>query len=363
MGRDHQVLVGITRQITHVPYYYANSTPYLPFDLYLSDIVNFDPTSLPRPPKLAPTAYWPDEFTAQTGIFGQIALKATENLTLMLGARLDWWKFSDIGYNEAGVEDERIQYNIDKEFTPMVGATWNFSRNWSAYASFTDYITPQNYRNSAGELLDPRRATNYEVGVKGELFDKRLIASVAVFRLEEVNNRMLEFPDAEPNPGQPVPYIASGETRSDGAELELNGLITKSWSMNFGYTYNTTEFVKADENVGRPFATYTPRHIAKLWSNYRFPFLDGRLSAGVSVVAQSPVERPILNFAAYLEKKGYAVVDVALSYLLNENWRLGMNLNNVLDKTYYAGSVGSSASGNHFYGEPRNVMFTLRGKF
>ncbi|MDC5504136.1 TonB-dependent receptor, partial [Acinetobacter baumannii] len=58
---------------------------------------------------------------------------------------------------------------------------------------------------------------------------------------------------------------------------------------------------------------------------------------------------------------GYAVWNASVQYRINRNWQAVLNLNNLFDKVYYR-TVGTSG-GNNWYGEPRNVMLTLRGTF
>jgi outer-membrane receptor for ferric coprogen and ferric-rhodotorulic acid len=60
-------------------------------------------------------------------------------------------------------------------------------------------------------------------------------------------------------------------------------------------------------------------------------------------------------------KGGYAVWNASVQYRINRNWQAVLNLNNLFDKVYYR-TVGTSG-GNNWYGEPRNVMLTLRGTF
>lgn len=374
-GRQHKVLFGANRQIQHNSWYYADTTDAIMVDGETFDVRNFDPNGVYHPGWLPISYYRPDNYIAQTGVFGQIALQATDDLTFILGARFNWWKTFGVSYEVGEGGDtayDTSDVSLDAEMSPLIGMTWRINDTWSMYGSYTDYLTPTAAINDQGRVLDPAESANMEVGIKGELFDRRLIASFAVFRLEEKNR-----PIADPRypPGGEISYsIASGETRSDGFEIELNGLITNDWSMNFGYTYNTTKNITVDSDpedpesgAGRPFATFTPKHIVKLWSNYRLPFAQDRLSIGLGVIGQSKIDRPFWNYPLeqefVLHKGGYVVADIRVNYLLNETWTLGWNWNNIFDKTYYAGSVGSNPSGNHFYGEPRNVMFTLRGKF
>lgn len=358
-GREHRVLLGINHQATRSFSTWAYPSP----DDNRINIFDFDPASVPRPDWGTPEYYSPAS-TTQTGIFGQVALKPLDSLTVMLGGRVSWWETDSRGYIwGTNAYDWGDKLKLDSLFTPLVGLVWDFSKSWSAYASFTDYQTPQTARNRDGDLLGPMKATNYEVGIKGAFYGGRLTTSLAFFRLQEVN-RAIADTAGPPNQGGATPFIAGGETRSDGIELQLNGQITSDWSMNFGYTYNTTKYVKADVDQGRPFATFTPKHLAKLWTLYRLPFDDGRMSVGLGIVAQSKLRRPLDDqWSVFLKKKGYIVADVRVTYRVTDNWTAGVNLNNIFDKKYYAGSVGSSADGNHFYGDPRNFMFTLRGKY
>jgi len=370
-GREHKVLLGVNRQMQHESRYMAYPSDLLMVDGLTFDVWNFDPNSVPRPAWQSPEYYDPDNYTAQTGIFGQIALQATDALTVILAARVNWWRFRMLSYDVAAGETyDDFDLKMNGEISPLVGLTWRISDAWSLYGSYTDYLTPQSAVDINRRVLDPMTAANAELGVKGELFDKRLVASFAVFRLEESSRAMS---DPRSVPGDPLQQfsMATGKTRSDGVEVELNGLITQDWSMNFGYTYNRTEYLKDDVDAGRPFATFTPKHILKLWSNYRLPFANDRLWVGVGIIGQSDLARPLSivggeevePWTVFLRKKGYVVADIRLNYAINQTWTLGWNWNNIFDKTYYAGSVGSNGSGNHFYGEPRNVMFTLRAKY
>lgn len=48
-------------------------------------------------------------------------------------------------------------------------------------------------------------------------------------------------------------------------------------------------------------------------------------------------------------------------YQINRQWQASLNFNNMFDKRYYT-SIGNLVNSSH-YGDPRNVMLTLRGTF
>lgn len=134
---------------------------------------------------------------------------------------------------------------------------------------------------------------------------------------------------------------------------------------------------------GQRLSTAAPRQIFRAWSRYRLPAAWGdwsRLAVGGGVRAQSSFyaagtirtwnptggtdgtgawDGP--NTPYSFTEPGRAVWGLFAEYRLDPRWSLTLNVNNVFDKTYFA-NVGTTASGNR-YGEPRNVLLTLRGSF
>ncbi|MBL3519416.1 TonB-dependent receptor, partial [Arcobacter lanthieri] len=68
----------------------------------------------------------------------------------------------------------------------FLALVYNINENHSAYASYTDIFKPQNFKDANDNLLDPIVGRNYEVGVKGDYFDKRLNAGITLFRMSKI---------------------------------------------------------------------------------------------------------------------------------------------------------------------------------
>ncbi len=96
-------------------------------------------------------------------------------------------------------------------FTPYAGLVYDITDNLSAYASYTNIFKPQgNLRDREGRLLDPLEGKSYEAGVKALLLDGKLLATAAVYRIEQDNL-------AVPDPGQFVPgTVQSSLSRGEG---------------------------------------------------------------------------------------------------------------------------------------------------
>lgn len=58
---------------------------------------------------------------------------------------------------------------------------------------------------------------------------------------------------------------------------------------------------------------------------------------------------------------GYSVYNAMLNYRVNKTYSVQLNANNLFDKTYYK-KYSPTGIGN-YYGDPRNVMLTVRAAF
>ncbi|NWM00777.1 TonB-dependent receptor, partial [Klebsiella pneumoniae] len=92
--------------------------------------------------------------------------------------------------------------------------------------SYTKIFKPQgNVRDRDGRLLNPLEGKNYEAGLKALLLGGKLLATAAVYRIEQSNL-------AGPDPGRFVPgtsnpaYRGAQGTVAKGYELEVVGKVT-----------------------------------------------------------------------------------------------------------------------------------------
>jgi outer membrane receptor for ferric coprogen and ferric-rhodotorulic acid len=148
--------------------------------------------------------------------------------------------------------------------------------------------------------------------------------------------------------------------RSQGFEFEANGRITPWWSVWASYTYDTMSYADNLANAGSSFAPLlNPRHLFRLWTNYDLPWQERRWSVGGGVQVQS-------NYSAQagsvtMSQGGYALASLRLGYRYDKHWSAAVNVNNLFDRKYYLSL--SNPGWNNRYGEPRNVMLTVRGQF
>lgn len=283
----------------------------------------------------------------QKGIYGTWRVKPTESLALIGGGRVGWYDYT---YAGGGVTTS----SESGRFIPYAGLVYTLTENWSAYASYTTVFEPQTERSVAGSLLKPIEGNNYEIGVKGELADGRVNTLLALFRYDHKNRAVNDYAAGFACDGWYCSR-AAGKVRSQGLEAEISGEVVKGLELYAGYTYNTTKYLDDPDNQGKVFNTWTPKHMLRLWANYRLPGSLNRLSVGAGVNAQTHTLSSDREFTL----AGFSIWNARLGYQATPELSFGLNLNNVFDKKYYVPSYNTLSS-NNYYGEPRNVMLTLR---
>ena len=90
-------------------------------------------------------------------------------------------------------------------------------------------------------------------------------------------------------------------------------------------------------------------HGRELLRDYYNGYAGVARRAGAGLTMESPTWRANPDWGA------------RVGYQINRHWSAALNLANLFDKTYYQ-TIGAPAWGN-FYGEPRSVTVSLRGRF
>ncbi|MDQ2187189.1 TonB-dependent siderophore receptor [Alcaligenaceae bacterium A4P071] len=331
------------------------------------DVFNFNPHDYSDFPTVIARAPTNRQLkTEQTGLYSSLRLTLADPLKLTIGGRFS--EYRNKQFNT--VTGQELTRSTDNAFIPYAAVTLALNDQWTAYTSYAEIFRSQATRFTAdGSPLEPAVGKNYEVGIKGELYDGRIGTSLAVFRVLEENREQIDPNNPEPCFGSPTLgacYVADGKVRSQGIEAELNGQLSSGWNAFAGYTFNTTKYLQDRDrtggptaNEGQPYSSFTPKHIFRLWTSYQLPndLRDVTISGGVRV--QSATTKT--NGTVELKQGMYSLWDTRIGYRINRNLTTALNVNNIFDKKYYR-TLGSPMGGN-WYGEPRSIMLTLQAKY
>jgi len=301
-----------------------------------------------------------DSSTEQTGLYTQVRLSLADPLTAVIGGRLSnfYAKSRSATPSTLGGTPWKSGARTNDEFTPNGALVYDLTKDISAYLGYAEIFVPTNSLNARDEVLEPRRGEQYELGTKGEFFDGKLIASVALFKLDDVNRVYGPLKNPVNNKDY---YVNMGKVEAKGWDAEVSGSPARGWNLQAGYTRLDTTYVRDKNNQGLNWDTWEPRHTFKFWGTHDFS--EGKLT-GLSVGLGSNIVSGSManNGSASIRRQGgYAVWNAYANYPIAHNLSLQFNANNLFDKTYYTRLGGTNTYNT--YGDPRNFSLTLRARF
>jgi catecholate siderophore receptor len=264
-----------------------------------------------------------------------------------LNGGLRWDRFDADGITTLGAPVSRV----DRMLSVRAGAVFKPIPEGSIYASYGTSLNPSleglSY-NTANVVIDPEKTYTLEAGSKWGFFSGRVLLSGAIFRVEKLNARTPGV-----LPGDP-PQVLEGKQRVDGAELSVEGNITRAWQVLAGYTFldSTTLDSNVPAEIGKELVN-TPPHSFNVWSTYSlrsgFHFGGGARF----------VDRRFGNTINTRKVDAFWTFDAMGSYPISKHVDLRLNLYNLTDKFYF-----DRIGGGHVVPGPgRAVMLSTSFKF
>jgi len=277
----------------------------------------------------------------------QDQVEVSRYLQIIGGLRFDYF---DLRYhNNRNNEDLR---RIDRLVSPRLGVVVKPLAQLSIYGSYSVSYLPSSGDQFASltnitQQLEPEEFRNYEVGVKWDIRHNISLTS-ALYRLDRTNTRSTD-------PNDPSRIVQTGNQRTNGFEIGLNGNITRAWSLTGGYSYedafitSTTAAAPAGRQVAQ-----VPHHTFSIWNKYQFL---RKLSAGLGIINRSDMFAAIDNTVVL---PGYTRADAAVYYSFNETWRMQANFENLFNTRYY---LNADSNTNISPGSPRALRVGLTARF
>lgn len=302
-----------------------------------------------------PEPNWSPRTVQSTGTIKQKAayvagrFSLADPLTLLVGARYTDWQID--GGNFDAAQGLVPFSDTQTEVTPYAGLVYDINDVWSTYVSYTEIFNPQTLRDANGGYLDPLTGKGYEAGVKAAWFDDKLNASLAVFRIEQ-DNLGVATGGFVPGSSESA-YEAANGVVSEGFDFEISGRVTAGWNTTFGASHYT-----ARDDSGTSINTQLPRTTLKLFNSYtpQGAWSDLTVGGGVNWQNRSYYVDPV--YGAF-QQSAYALVSAFARYRLSPQFSVQLNIDNLLDKRYYAQFNGGYGA----WGASRNGMLTFNYTF
>ncbi|MEM6434574.1 MAG: TonB-dependent receptor [Cyanobacteria bacterium P01_D01_bin.115] len=313
----------------------------------------FDPVygTVPRPDEEdIPLIVSSDSRTDGLGVYLQDQVTLLDNLKLLAGVRYETVD-QEVINNPTDLNPNSSESSLNEDaFTPRIGLVYQPIEELSLYGSYTTSFVPNTAITAEGDVLEPERGEQFEIGARAELLEGQLTANLALFNIAKQNV-------AAPDPDDPTNTfsIATGEQRSRGIELDILGEILPGWNIIANYAYIDAEITEdEDGNQGNRLRNI-PEHNVNLWTTYDIQ--DGPLEGlgfglGVNYVSERFGDN-VNSFTA----DDYFLTNAAVSYK-RDNWRAALNIRNLFDIDYIE-AAGSTRTSGIDPGEP----FTIVGSF
>ncbi|PVX30391.1 TonB-dependent siderophore receptor [Sphingomonas pokkalii] len=298
-----------------------------------------------------------DTRTKRKGAYLQDQVSITDALLLVAGLRYD--RFEDgVTVSTGNAVSGRSRY-ADSDVTFRGGAIFKPRQDVSLYASWSQSFEPQaaaDQNRDAGGPFAPVTGNQLEAGVKTQLFQGRLQANAAAYRIVRKNILQVDPGRAPVNGIDPLAPI--GEVTSKGFEVDLATDLTPNWVLLANYAYNDARITgtvpgqSITNAIGDRFAN-APRHQLGFWTRYQVPAFGAAFAFGGEHVSR----RISLSGQAV---RPYTVFDASITKGLGFA-ELLLRVDNIFDRVYAAS--GFTAQSGHFPGEPRTFLAELRLRF
>lgn len=306
-----------------------------------------------------------NNFQAKTlGVYAQDTVSLSEQVKLLGGLRVDKFSanYKDISGNNFSINDTLA--------SPRIGAIWQPNDSASYYTSYgTSYNTSgDTYQFALGSFAPgsangkaantpPEKSRNIEVGGKFDVFDKKALLGLALFRSEKYNERNTD-PDSAASQ-----MLLSGKRHATGMEFNFTGRITPAWDMFYNQTWIPSARIDESNQAINPAGTgaqvkndrpgLTPKHSASLWTTYRVSPL-WRIGGGLNYRGEQNPEG-----ARHVTAAAFTTADAMAEYTVNDNSLLKLNVSNLTNKLY----ADSLYRGFYMPGAPRRIELSLKTLF
>lgn len=257
----------------------------------------------------------------------QDLITLTPQLKLLLGARYDWIQqyavFGD------GLGNKFHDTVTDTKPTPRVGLVFQPWWATSAYFGYATSFNPSFGRTRQGQTFKPEEGEQFEFGIKQELNDS-LNVNFALYQLTRQNVLTTD-------PSDPLFSIQTGEQRSRGLELDVNGSIGNALRLTLSYAFMKAKITKDNVLPVGAELVNAPRHAFNLFGVYSFSGVLNGVEAGAGVYYAGKTQAQSPNTFLIPE---VIQVDAMLAYQFNQHIHWQLNFENLTDRHNYSSDGG-----------------------
>ncbi len=260
---------------------------------------------------------------------------------------------------------------IDKAFSPRFGIVYKMFRNTALFGSYSNSFSVNKGTDVFGNALAPSIIDQYELGIKNDFINGQLSVNITTYRI--INNNLAQTAPfaadgVTPNNNSSLQEL-TGQTTSDGIELDISGHPVKALNLIAGYSYNNMRYTKTPDTKGSYVEgerlVGTPAHTANASAFYSFDQKLKGLKIGASVfytgdrfAGWNNTKGQLQNYSRLIAVRGFTTIDLSAGYSF-KNISLLVKMSNLTNTYNYY--VHENYSINPI--SPRQLVATAQYKF
>jgi iron complex outermembrane receptor protein len=238
------------------------------------------------------------------GLYGQISAKLTQALELTFAGRYDDDKDQNTNFTDGSLSTvvPAIASNgallfeqtyRSTSFQPKGQVSYRFNEDFMGYVTVSRGFRAGFW--TIGTYTVPEHTTNYEVGLKSSLWDRRATLNLAAFHIDYSDQQYTTFTNE-------FPYAFATtipKTRINGAELETVAQLTRLFNVGVGIGYLDAMVSDGTRSPG------TPRFNANVTADFGLPVsnrwtlrahADDRFNSALYLAIDNMQEIPSKNY-------------------------------------------------------------------
>jgi len=286
------------------------------------------------------------QYTVATGVYLQDQVGVcNDRLAFVVGGRFDSFHTSNINYLT------NVPLTLRQDNTiPRVGALFKVTPEISVYATYTQIFVPNLTPTSTGSIFPPEDGSDYEAGVKTQLFGGKFNSTFDVYDM--VHDNVVGV-DAVTH----LVTLAGGQ-RSKGVEWYGTAEIGHHWDILYSYVYTDARLYFSRTTVPAGVALPdVPLNSGNLLLRYKVS--NGWLKGFTVGGGMNYSGKKYGDAGNTFTIPSYTIWDGMLAYQFRR-LRVGVNAENAFDRYYFR---GSSARTNISIGAPRTIKGSADFKF
>ncbi|BBN55196.1 TonB-dependent receptor [Pseudomonas chlororaphis subsp. aurantiaca] len=317
--------------------------------------------------------------TESYALYGQGSYRITPQLSLIAGLRFTR-EHKNFEYDNYAIDSNRritgTNFSADsskswQSTSPKLGFEYAWTPHLNQYAYVAKGFKAGGYDNraptraAAEQAFSPEDVTTWETGFKGDFFDRRLRANLALF--------YNDYKDLQTNAYDPALGVSLrtnvGQAHTYGVELETLSALTNDLQLTFNLGYLQSQYDDFENASGAGVdangkqLVFSPRWNTSVGLNYTIPAgLPGTWLAGTDAQFQTRSYANALNDDIQ-EIPRQTFWNANTRYISGDgHWTTTLAVKNLLDRAYpqSVGYVPSSGARYYAVNDPRTLLLSVR---